>query len=201
MVRKVWIIKAENELRCEVGEFDPLYVRLLSGNAEIFGIEMAVGKEYAFVDETFAIFSWYGCTIETIGNCDIYPSDSTPMVSYVNTHIQLEARRDVAMANTDDGPRVLVVGPSDHGKSTTSRILAAYAARLDRTPLLVDLDVGQNSITIPGCISVVPLDKTSLSIEVIFLKQKFRHFNRFLAVIGMLRKLEPSNIFSRACNT
>lgn len=166
MVRKEWVLYAENELRCEVGETEALYVRLLKGNAEIFGIEMAPGKEYAFVDDNVAIFSWFGCCIETIGNCDIYQSDSTPMVAYVNTHIQLEARRDVAVHNSEDGPRVLIVGPSDHGKSSTSRILAAYAARLDRTPVYVDLDVGQNSITIPGCICAAPLDKASLNIEV-----------------------------------
>ena len=166
MNRKEWIIKAENELRCEIAETEPMYVRLLHGSAEIFGIEMALGKEYAFLDENFAIFSWYGCTVETIGNNEgCYLSDTTPMVSYVNTHIQLEARRDVALANSVDGPRVLIVGPTDHGKSTTSRILAAYAARLDRTPFLVDLDVGQSSITIPGCVSAIPLDKTSLNIE------------------------------------
>ena len=117
MQRKEWAIKAENELRCEVGETEPLYIKLLSGNAEIFGVEMALNKEYTFLDENFAIFSWYGCMIETVGNNEIamYISDSTPMVSYVNTHIQLEARRDVALANGSDGPRVLIVGPSDHG--------------------------------------------------------------------------------------
>lgn len=53
-------------------------------------------------------------------------------VAYVNTHIQIEARRDVALANSESGPRVLIVGPTDSGKSTVSRILTSYAARLDR---------------------------------------------------------------------
>jgi polyribonucleotide 5'-hydroxyl-kinase len=170
MIRKEWLIKAESELRCEVGEGDPLYVKLLTGNAEIFGIELALGKEYSFIDENFAIFTWYGCTVETIGKSDsLYLSDSTPMISYVNTHIQLEAQRDFAVANSTDGPRVLIVGPNDHGKSSTARILAAYAARLDRTPLFIDLDVGQNSISIPGTMTVVSLEKTAINVEV-FLK-------------------------------
>ena len=33
------------------------------------------------------------------------------MVSYVNTHAQLEAIRDIALANADRGPRVIIVGP------------------------------------------------------------------------------------------
>lgn len=88
------------------------------------------------------------------------------MIAYVNTHVQLEAKRDVALANKELGPRVMIVGPTDHGKSTLSQILAAYAVRLDRTPILVDLDVGQGAFGIPGCLSAVPLDKSCLNVEV-----------------------------------
>ena len=35
-----------------------------------------------------------------------YESERTPMVAYANTHAQLEARRDVALANGVYGPRV-----------------------------------------------------------------------------------------------
>ena len=37
----------------------------------------------------------------------------------------------------------MVVGPTDVGKSTLTRLLCNYAARLGRAPLFVDLDVGQ----------------------------------------------------------
>jgi polyribonucleotide 5'-hydroxyl-kinase len=60
----------------------------------------------------------------------------------------------------------MIVGPGEHGKSTLAQILAAYAVRLDRTPLLVDLDVNQGSFSIPGCITAVPLEKANLSVEV-----------------------------------
>ena len=164
--KKEWNLKGESEIRCEVTESDPLVLKLISGTAEIFGVEMAINKEYSFFEENFAVFSWYGCVIESVGKCQIYDSDSTPMISYVNTHAQLEAIRDIALANGDRGPRVIVVGPKDHGKSTTCKILASYAARLDRTPIFVDLDVGQGSLSIPGCVCAVPLEKSSLSIEV-----------------------------------
>jgi polyribonucleotide 5'-hydroxyl-kinase len=167
--KKEWILKGESEIRCEVTEENSLILKLLSGTAEIFGVEMAVNKEYTFFDENFAVFSWYGCVIESVGKSQIYYSDSTPMISYVNTHAQLEAIRDIALANSDRGPRVMVVGPKDHGKSTTCKTLLSYAARLDRTPIFVDLDVGQGLLNIPGCISATPLEKSSLSIEVNFL--------------------------------
>lgn len=102
-----WVLPKENELRCEVKENEWLTVKLLSGTAEIFGVELAQNKEYNFRDQNFAIYTWYGCTIETSGaDTSVYLADSTPMIAYVNTHIQLEARRDVAVANSDSGPRV-----------------------------------------------------------------------------------------------
>jgi polyribonucleotide 5'-hydroxyl-kinase len=171
--RKEWILKKETELRCEAKENEWLTVRLTNGLAELFGVELAQNKEYTFHDQNFAIFTWYGCTIETISNItggdgsSIYVADTTPMIAYVNTHIQLEARRDVALANNDFGPRVVIVGGTDAGKSSFSHILTAYAVRLDRTPIFVDLDVGQSSISIPGTIAAVPLDKSCLSVEVI----------------------------------
>ena len=53
----------------------------------------------------------------------VYKADTTPLVAYVNTHIQLEARRDVALANQDYGPRVLIVGDADHGRNCSLREL------------------------------------------------------------------------------
>ena len=91
---KRWTLLAESELRCEVSETEPLYLRLVEGSAELHGIELPLDKEFAFIDENFAVFTWYGCIIETTGGKSLYTSDSTPMVSYVNTHIQLEAMRD-----------------------------------------------------------------------------------------------------------
>lgn len=105
--KREWILQKETELRCEVGENAVLTLKLTSGNAEVFGVELALNKEYSFKDQNIAVFTWYGCTLETIGgDSGLYVADSTPMVAYVNTHIQLEARRDVALANKDRGPRV-----------------------------------------------------------------------------------------------
>ena len=61
---------------------------------------------------------------------------------------------------------MLVVGPSDSGKSTLCRILCSYSARLERNITYVDVDVGQGNITVPGSIAASPIDKTSLDVEV-----------------------------------
>jgi polyribonucleotide 5'-hydroxyl-kinase len=107
--RREHVLLKEHELRCEARENEWLTVKLLTGVAEIFGVELAQNKEYNFRDQNFAIFTWYGCTIETSGDSSVYIADSAPMVAYVNTHIQLEARRDVALANNDFGPRVRIL--------------------------------------------------------------------------------------------
>lgn len=158
-----YTLTAEQELRCEIPESEPIAITLLNGNAEIFGMELVPNREYTFTDDNIAIFTWYGCVIEASGEkSTMYVADSTPMVAYVNTHMQLEARRDVALANGESGPRVLIAGPSDHGKSTTCRILSSYACRLDRTPIFIDLDVGQTSV-MPGSVCAMPLHKFKLA--------------------------------------
>lgn len=107
MNAKTKVLKKETEMRCEVPEGASLMLKLVAGSAEIFGVEMAPNKEYAFRDQNIAVFTWYGCTIETSGeDSGLYESDTTPMIAYVNTHVQLEAKRDVALANKENGPRV-----------------------------------------------------------------------------------------------
>lgn len=39
--------------------------------------------------------------------------------------------------------QVLVVGPTDVGKSSVCKILLNYAVRMGRQPCFIDLDVGQ----------------------------------------------------------
>ena len=43
--------------------------------------------------------------------------------------------------------QVMVVGPTDVGKSTVCRLLLNYAVRLGRRPTLVELDVGQSGVS------------------------------------------------------
>lgn len=50
------------------------------------------------------------------------------------------------------GPQVMLAGATDVGKSTLGRLLLSYAARLGREPCLVDCDVGQGSVSIPGSV-------------------------------------------------
>jgi N-terminal beta-sandwich domain of polyadenylation factor len=46
VVKKLYTLKAETELRCEVGEGEVLLVRLVNGTYEVFGIELVANREY-----------------------------------------------------------------------------------------------------------------------------------------------------------
>nr|GFA69956.1 protein CLP1 homolog [Tanacetum cinerariifolium] len=94
----------ESELRVEVNVNASLRLRLLNGTAEIFGTEMPPENWLVFPPRTkFAIFTWYGATIEMQDNTETdYVADETPMISYVNVHAVLEGRRNRAKAAASD---------------------------------------------------------------------------------------------------
>jgi len=53
---------------------------------------------------------------------------------------------------------------ADVGKTTNCRLLINYAVRLGRRPIYVDLDVGQGSISVPGTIGAMLIERPA-SIE------------------------------------
>lgn len=84
------------------------------------------------------------------------PSVSTPLLTRLAQHVAGESR----------GPRVLVCGPADSGKSTLCGILVAYAARAGREPIFVDLDPGLGDAGAPpGALGAAMVNLESLSVE------------------------------------
>lgn len=64
------------------------------------------------------------------------------------------------------GPRVMVVGAADSGKSTLCATLVAYAARMSREPIFVDLDPSLNDCGVPpGAIGALGVETAQLSVE------------------------------------
>ncbi|KAI4347628.1 hypothetical protein L6164_008423 [Bauhinia variegata] len=174
----------ESELRIEVANDTSLRLRLLNGTAEIFGTELPPQIWLTFPPRLkFAVFTWHGATIEMDGTTETdYTADETPMISYVNVHAVLDGRRNRAKASSSDeskssqGPRVIVVGPTDSGKSTLSRMLLSWAAKQGWKPTFVDLDIGQGSITIPGCIAATPIEMPIDPVEGIPLEMPLVYF-------------------------
>jgi polyribonucleotide 5'-hydroxyl-kinase len=108
----------------------------------------------------------YGAELQVWGAiASSYISSETAMPLYANLHQRLEARREEARVAGLQGPRVIVVGPTDSGKSSLCRILCSYACRLGRAPTFVDLDLGQGEISLPGTLAATPVDRACLTVE------------------------------------
>lgn len=154
----------DNELRFEVeNKGEKVYLTLKNGLAEIFGTELVKGKTYEFTGGAkVAVYTWQGCTIEVKGKTDvIYTAKETPMVVYSNCHAALEIMRTESEKDNKRGPIAMIVGPTDVGKSTVCRILLNYSVRMGRRPIFVDLDVGQGSISIPGTVGALVIERPS----------------------------------------
>ncbi|KAI4866817.1 Clp1-domain-containing protein [Hypoxylon rubiginosum] len=147
------------EYRFEVPHASTLDIKLTSGFAEKDGTELAPNTPYTFSATKSKINTWYGCTLEisSTGNYDAYISeptaDETPMVSYLNLHFKLEAFRAAAQRSGQMGPRVLVVGPPNAGKTSLVKMLTGWATRMGRQPLVVNTDCREGMLVLPGSLS------------------------------------------------
>ena len=147
-------LEKEHELRIEC-DFDSVTkFQMKSGMGEIFGTELAGGdKVYEIRGENIALFTWHGCNVSVWGGkFHAYVATETPMGIYLNAHGVLQRERE----EKAEGPRVLIAGPSDSGKSSFAKILTSYAARQGSQCIFVDLDPGQG-LPIPGAISAIPI--------------------------------------------
>ncbi|CAG8574258.1 12561_t:CDS:10, partial [Acaulospora morrowiae] len=168
-VSKEWTLEPEHEFRFEVDFGATVKLKLITGTAEIYGTEIGIGPEYEFSGRKVALFTWHGCKIEISGTCSVeYVEGETPMVSYLNMHLALEQCREEAKAKEEMGPRVMIVGPEDVGKTSLSKILLAYAFRQGRQPIFADLDTSEasmnrmaieGSITMPGTITATVINQ------------------------------------------
>ena len=169
------ILQAHEELRIEMAPgMSTVTFRLQQGSCELWGCELAVGRPYQLAHGglQLALFTWHGCVVDvdsggSSSSHDIsYVSPETDAnISFVNTHAQLEALRDEAFKTGGQGPRVMVVGPPESGKSSLVKTLVAYACKVGRTPFLVDLDPCDNFLSVPGTLAVAPMNALAMTVE------------------------------------
>ncbi|SLM39460.1 pre-mrna cleavage complex ii protein clp1 [Lasallia pustulata] len=147
-------LNQNTEWRFETAFGSHVEVKLLSGTAEIFGTELAIKQPYTFNGTKAAVYTWHGCRIEVTGECLVeYIAEENPMISYANTHFALEQLRGKAILEGREGPRVMVLGPENAGKTSLVKILTAYATRTGRQPVVVNLDTKEGMLSIPGSLS------------------------------------------------
>jgi len=156
----VYELKPEEELRIyEIQDF--IRVRLLDGQAEVFGREMPTEETvFFFKGENLGIFTWKGAKIEVEDHKSVYVDQrgqfgetKNPMRELVNLNHILEQQRNEALTSKTPGPCVFVTGNSQSGKTSVCKILVNYALKLGWTPLFVDIDLSTNMLSAPGCLS------------------------------------------------
>lgn len=97
------------------------------------------------------------------------------MAAYANLHFALEKRRiEVTSSNTNanttnnsnngSGPRVMIIGPDDAGKTSLIKLLTGYAIRQGRKPCVVNLDPREGVLSLPGTLTATSFS-TLLDVE------------------------------------
>ena len=154
-------LKPQTEWRFEAPFQGPPYtIRLLSGQAELFGAELAPKQAYNLAGTKGAVFTWHGCQLEMSGEAEseYVGLETEYAMRWMNVHGMLESSRETAKQGvTDEGPRVLVVGPESSGKTSLIRSLATRAVKMGRTPTVVNFDTREGLLAPPGTFTAVTL--------------------------------------------
>ncbi|SPJ74003.1 related to cleavage/polyadenylation factor IA subunit [Fusarium torulosum] len=156
---RVVTLRPACEWRFQTSQASPVIVKLLAGTAEKDGVELGPKNAYTFAGIKSKILTWHGCELEIDGRCDAEsvaeyanPTDN-PANTYMNLHGQLNDMRQTAAREGKEGPRVLIVGPADVGKSTVARTLTSYATRQGYQPLVVNANPREGLLSLPGTLS------------------------------------------------
>lgn len=158
----------QTEWRFEVNFQQSYTIRVVTGHAELFGVELAPNQTYTFSGFKGAIFTWQGCKLELAGDAESeYVGQETEYASeWLNVHGMLETMRNDAQstASADGGPRVLVVGPDAVGKSSLVRSLTGWGAQMGWTPTVINSDPREGLLAPPGSITAITVG-SPLSVE------------------------------------
>jgi len=167
-----YVLEEDNELRIITSEKDEetIEIEMVYGTSEIFGYELKKDVRYTFGQgDKFSIFTFQGCKLHVYGKLSVKPevSKENPMIMYLQLHAGLEQMRknaDESSKNKSEtesarGPSVMVVGPTDSGKTSLCKLLVNYAVRMGRRPVFADLDVGQGHISVPGTIGATVVEE------------------------------------------
>eukprot|EP01062_Namystynia_karyoxenos_P078283 TRINITY_DN8041_c0_g1_i1.p1 TRINITY_DN8041_c0_g1~~TRINITY_DN8041_c0_g1_i1.p1 ORF type:complete len:453 (+),score=164.03 TRINITY_DN8041_c0_g1_i1:97-1359(+) len=149
-------VDAGCELRFETAQANQrVTCRLQQGDGSVFGTPINRLEVYTFPEGTkAAIYSQGGCKVQLRGHKNARQAESSTS-SYTGLLSTLRQMREGAKrsGSAEEAPRVLVVGPTDAGKSTLCKQVLNNATSDGYGITFVDCDLGQNSITCPGSIA------------------------------------------------
>lgn len=146
-----------------VGQHVKIYITVLSGICEVLGTELANDIEYCFQDWNFSVLAIEDSRIKwrlvnlMIPLDDPFINNITPNdnAKYVyNLHFAIEKLRYSSFT----GPKVLILGNKNTGKTSLSRILSSYSIKNKAyQPMFINLDPEQPIVSPPGCIMATPI--------------------------------------------
>ncbi|KAF2861763.1 hypothetical protein K470DRAFT_214187 [Piedraia hortae CBS 480.64] len=145
----------QSEWRFEAAGASVYNIKLTNGHAELFGSELALNVLYNLAGHNGSIFAWQGCTMEIAGEAESeYCAQETDYaLEWLNTHGLLEELRE----QPGDGPRVLVVGPNNTGKSSLVQCLAAWGVRMKHQPSVINLDPREGLLCPPSGLTLATI--------------------------------------------
>ncbi|CAG0916596.1 unnamed protein product [Notodromas monacha] len=136
--------------------------KIVVGAAELGGTPLRPNVDYPLdPDAEVTLFSWKGCVVEITGEVKRTPETHCPQGVILKHHALLELERIKAEDAGQRGPRVMVIGGYDCGKTSVVRALLNYAVQIGRTPIFVSLDVRHGDLGVPGTLGAVVVDKVS----------------------------------------
>lgn len=146
-----------------VGQNVKIYVTVLSGICEVLGTELANDVEYCFQDWNFNILAIEDSRIKwrlvnlMIPLNDPFINSITPndTAKYVyNLYFAIEKLRYSSFT----GPNLLILGNTNTGKTSLSRILSSYSIKNKAyQPMFINLDPIQPIVSPPGCVMATPI--------------------------------------------
>lgn len=173
-------VKEGCEWRFEVPFKLVMVIKVIEGIGEIFGTELPTNTELEFSGVKYALYAplpdgvkleYYiklnkenSSTSNEASEISEYISEDNCMKQYVNLHFALESKRQEATdnnlvnpSNRKKAPKVLIIGGKFSGKTTLSKILSSYAFKMDRCPLLVNLNPRDGVFSLPGSITATAI--------------------------------------------
>ena len=159
-------VNPNSELRIKLKYNEEVRAKLISGSALLMGMELTKLFYYRLPKaKSTYLYSLTGCVVEIVKPdtaTDVeyycYEDEDRKNLQLFNLHQLLESCRLRSLKQCSFGPRVLVLGSSNSGKSTIARTLCNMAVAQDWRPSLLDVDpVGAKS-DFPGLLSCARLD-------------------------------------------
>lgn len=90
------------------------------------------------------------------------------MSQWLQVHAKLQEARQQAQEMQHEGPRVVIVGQRDCGKTALATTLMAYAHKMGSQPLFVDLDPSGGTLLMPTTIGAAQIDRMDMQYPTLF---------------------------------